>query len=327
MKKQMIICLMGILYAFPITLQAKYAVPEEVGVVSVNGIQLAYEIFGSREEPILLISGVGSQLTDWPVEFCEALVGKGYRVIRFDNRDVGLSSKLESLGTPNWGAIIPKIKTCDMSTLQYTISDMAGDAIGLLDALKLPKAHIVGVSMGGAIAQTIAIEYPERTLSLTSIAASSGNPDLPQGNPEVLSVMATPPPVTTNREEQSLYLFKIYWAMKGRMYSDPDSILMKMARRNVERAWYPEGTARQAAAIIIADNCDRREKLKHIRIPVVVIHGEDDPVVNIAAGREVASTIPGAKLITIPGMGHEFPHSLIPKIAEGILIAARLNKQ
>lgn len=318
----MTIWIVGLLCSIPVIAQVKTEIPREAGKLISNGIQLAYEMFGNKGEAILLINGTGSQLIDWPVELCEKLAQKGYRVIRFDNRDVGLSSKLDAMGTPNWAAIIPKIKTCDMSALQYTIGDMAKDAIGLLDALKIKKAHIVGMSMGGAIAQTVAIDFPERTLSLTSIAASSGNPHLPQGNPEVLAVMTTPPPNTDNSEQQSLYLFKIYKAMGSKIYPDADSLLMEMAQKSVERSWYPAGAARHAAAIIIADNCDRRDKLKLINKPVVVIHGEADPVVNVKAGREVADAVAGSKLIVIPGMGHTIPQVLLPEIAKGILMAA-----
>jgi pimeloyl-ACP methyl ester carboxylesterase len=323
MKKQMTICLMVLLCSISIKAQMKQQIFREAGKVNANGIQLAYEMFGKQGEAILLINGTGSQLIDWPVELCEELAQKDYRVIRFDNRDVGLSSKFDSMGSPDWAAIIPKIKTCDMSALQYTISDMAKDAVCLLKALNIEKAHIVGMSMGGAIAQAVAIDFPQRTLSLTSIAASSGNPDLPPGNPEVLAVMATPLPVTGNSEQQSLYLFKIYKAMGSKRYPEADSLLMKMAQKSVERSWYPAGAARHAAAIIITDNCDRRDKLKLIDKPVVVIHGADDPVVNVAAGREVAEAVKGSKLIVIPGMGHTIPRVLISEIVKGILIAAR----
>lgn len=297
---------------------------KQVGQVRANGINIAYESFGPESgEAIVLIQGTGSQLILWPLELCEKLAKEGYNVIRFDNRDVGLSSKLDSLGMPDWATIIPHIGTCDTTKLPYTLNDMARDAVGLLDALKIKKAHIVGASQGGAIAQLVAINFPERTLSLTSIMASSGNPKLPQGNPEVLKVMATPPPETNDVEVLSRYLFNIYKAMSSPGYPTADSTIMKIARTSIERSWYPIGAARHAAAIIIADNCDRREKLKNISVPTVVIHGEADPVVNVAAAREVAAAIPNAKLITIPGMGHDLPAPLIAKVADGILMAAK----
>ena len=296
------------------------------GKVNANGITLAYEILGpSKGEAILLINGVGSQLTDWPIELCEKLSKKGYRVIRFDNRDSGLSSKLDSLGAPNWGSVFTHIKTCEMSSLPYSIEDMAKDAVSLLDALKIKKAHIVGVSMGGALAQTIAINFPNRTLSLTSIAASSGNPNLPTGDPQVLAIMGTPPPQTKNIEEISKYLFNIYKVMGGKNNPVADTILINIARKNVNRSWYPAGTERQVAAILLGDNCDRREKLKTIKVPTVVIHGEDDPVVNVAAAKDIAENITGAKLIIIPDMGHALPSPFIDQIAKGILMVTRKN--
>jgi pimeloyl-ACP methyl ester carboxylesterase len=322
-----IIILISLSFALSATAQTYSESKRCSGKVKANGISIAYEIFGAEnKEAILLICGTGSQLTDWPIALCEQLAQNGYRVIRFDNRDVGLSSKLDSLGAPDWAAILPKIKTCDTSALQYTVNDMAMDAVGLLDALKIEKAHIVGASMGGAIAQMIAVNFPERTLSLTCVAASSGDPNLPAGNPKVLTVMALPPPLTDNIDERTRYLFNIYKALDSKTYPTPDSVLMTIAQSNVKRSWYPAGTARQAAAILIADNCDRREQLKKIHVPVVIIHGDADPVVNIQAGKEIAETVKDAKLIIVPGMSHALPPSLIDKIVDGILIAAKSKK-
>jgi pimeloyl-ACP methyl ester carboxylesterase len=324
MKQKIIIFISVLTLSLSVTAQVKNEPKRVSGKVMANGITIAYEIFGAENnEAILLICGTGSQLTDWPVELCEKLARKGYRVIRFDNRDVGLSSRFDSLGAPNWSAVLPKIKTCDTSALQYTVQDMARDAVGLLDALKIEKAHIAGASMGGAIAQMIAINFPERTLSLTSIAASSGDPNLPAGDPKVLAVMAAPPPVTDNIDERGKYLFNIYKALDSEVYPTPDSVLMRIAMSNVKRSWYPEGAARQAAAIIIADNCDRREELKNIHVPVVIIHGDADPVVNVEAAREINMVIKDSKLIIIPGMGHALPPQLIDKIVNGILTATK----
>lgn len=296
------------------------------GIADVNGLNIFYESFGDpKHEAILLIQGTGVQLTEWPLEMCEALVKAGYRVVRFDNRDVGLSGKLEEMGMPDWAQVIPAIGTCDESALPYTIGDMAGDAVGLLDKLDIRKAHIVGVSMGGAIAQTIAIGYPDRVLSLTSIMASTGNPKLPQGDPAVRQVMATPPPSTDNKQEIVRYLVTMRKAMGSPMYPTPEDQLEKSAMESVNRSWYPIGSARQAAAIIIADNCDRRTQLRTIKAPVVIIHGEADPVVSFEAAKELAATIPNAKLIAIPGMGHDLPKQLIPKVVNGILAAAKPN--
>lgn len=269
MKKQIVFWLLICLSGCAGTKQNLTGQKKE-GRVRANGIYIAYESFGPQKgETILLIQGTGAQLTMWPLELCEKLAQEGYRVIRFDNRDVGLSSRLDSLGAPDWGSIIPRIGSCDMSNLPYTLNDMAKDAVGLLDALKIEKAHIVGASMGGAIAQWVAINFPGRTLSLTSMMASSGNPELPSGNPEVLKIMSTPPPETDNVEALTQYLFAIYKAMGSPGYPTADSVLMEIVRNSIKRSWYPIGTARQVAAIIIADNCDRREKLKTISVPTV----------------------------------------------------------
>lgn len=294
------------------------------GTVKSNGVNMAYESFGpSNGEAILMIMGTGSQLTDWPVMLCTQLAALGYWVIRFDNRDAGLSSRLDSLGMPDWEKVIPDIGTCNTIGLPYTLNDMVKDAVGLLDALHIQKAHVVGASMGGAIAQLMAIHYPSRIISLTTLGASTGDPSLPKGNPEALKLMSTPPPQTDNMNILTKYLFTINKALSSPGYPTPDSILMKHARADIERSWYPEGTARQAAAVIIADNCDRRPDLQNLKIPVVIIQGEADPVVSVAAARELAETINNSGLIIIPEMGHDLPEELIPIIREGILLAVR----
>ena len=167
----------------------------QTGNVEANGIMIAYESFGKSTDPkIILINGTSAQMTDWPLAFCKNLAKQGYEVIRFDNRDVGLSTKLDALGAPNWAAIAPFVKTCKPAPLPYTLLDMAKDVIGLMNALKIPKANIVGASMGGAIAQLVAIHYPNRVLTLTTISASSGDPNLPGPTPQALKAMSTPAP-------------------------------------------------------------------------------------------------------------------------------------
>jgi pimeloyl-ACP methyl ester carboxylesterase len=292
----------------------------ERGTVQANGIEIAYESFGDKQdEAILLIQGTGVQLTGWPVELCEKLASEGYRVIRFDNRDVGLSAKLDSLGSPDWPAIFPLIGSCDQSKLPYSLLDMTKDALGLMDALNIDKAHIVGASMGGAIAQLFAIHYPERIYSLTSIMASSGNPTRPPGNPTTLQQMAIPAPETNNIDSLEIYLVKLYRAIESPACPNSEEDLRSRAKENIQRSWYPEGNLRQAAAVIIGDNCDRREQLKLLSIPALIIHGESDPVVNLFAGKEVAESIPGSSFVSVPGMGHDLPEALIPVIGDEIL--------
>jgi pimeloyl-ACP methyl ester carboxylesterase len=296
------------------------------GKVQANGIDIAYESFGAaNSETFLFITGIGAQLTMWPTEFMDGFVNKGYRVICFDNRDVGLSTKMDTLGMPDWAAIFPKIGTCETVKLPYTLNDMAKDAIGLMDALKINKAHILGASMGGAIAQIIAINYPERILSLTSIMASSGNPALPPGNPNALKEIGAPAPDTQNAVEISNYLFSIYKVLDSPLYPTADSTLLLMAMNSVKRSWYPNGLNRQAAAVIIADHCDRREQLSKIKVPTIIIHGEADPIIDSEAAKELAAAIPNTKLITFKGMSHSLPPALISKMVEGIVFI--INKK
>ena len=285
--------------------------------IKANGLTLAYESFGDPDgEAILLIHGTGAQLVDWPKEFCETLATEGYRVIRFDNRDVGLSTKLDSLGAPDWEAIIPFIKKCEPAPLPYTLLDMAKDATGLLDALKIEKAHLVGGSMGGAIAQLITIHYPEKVRTLTSIMASTGNPNLPQGDEETVKVMSTPPPPTKNPDTLANYLVKIYKALGN---IDDEPTLKKRALENINRSWYPEGTTRHVAAVVIGENCDRRPELARINVPVMVIHGDADPLVKISSGEELAATIPNAQLCVVEGMGHALSTKFIQTVADCVL--------
>jgi pimeloyl-ACP methyl ester carboxylesterase len=282
------------------------------GTVQANGITIAYESFGEyNHEVIILIQGTGATLLHYPVELCIKLAQNGYRVIRFDNRDIGLSSHLDALGQPDWAAIFPFYKTCDPAPLPYTLLDMSKDVIGLMDALNIKKAHIAGTSMGGAIAQIIAIYFPYRVLSLTSMSASSGNPDRPPGNEEALTAMSTPAPATANTAALADYLVSTYRILGS---TDNDSVLYARALGHIKRSWYPEGTNRQVAAVFIGDYCDRREELVKINIPTMVIHGDSDPMVPLDAGKEVASTIPDAELCIIHGMGHDISLEFVDEI-------------
>lgn len=289
--------------------------------IKANDITIAYESFGNTDaETILLIHGTGSQLVDWPIELCQALANRGYRVIRFDNRDVGLSTKLDSLGAPDWGAIIPFIKKCEPAPLPYTLVDMAEDATGLLEALKIEKAHIVGGSMGGAIAQLLTINHPEKVLTLTSIMASSGNPALPKGDQKAMKAMSTPPPNTEDPDTLATYLINIYKALGS---LDDEPTLKKSALAHINRSWYPEGTTRQVAAVLIGDNCDRRAALAKIEVPTMVVHGDMDPLVKLVCGEEVAAVIPNAELCVVKGMGHALSEKFIQTITDCIVKNAK----
>lgn len=289
------------------------------GKVDANGITIAYETFGDpKNEAIVLIQGTGATLLHYPVELCEKLAANDFYVIRFDNRDIGLSTHLDSLGQPDWAAIGPHIGTCNEASLPYTLLDMSKDVTGLMDALRIDKAHIVGASMGGAIAQLIAIHFPQRVLTLTSMSASSGNPLRPQGDANALKTMATPPPQTTAVDSIVNYLVGVYKALGG---IDSDEVLKERALNHVKnRNWKPESVNRQVAAVLIGDYCDRREQLKQISLPTLVIQGDRDPIVPLDAGKEVAVSIPNSKLCIVEGMGHDISLSFVDEIAKCIVL-------
>lgn len=284
--------------------------------IEANGLTLEYEDHGNPgAPPLLLVMGLGAQLTLWPIELVEALVERGFRVIRYDNRDIGLSHKMEGASAPGLLRHL-LIKRLGLNPrVPYTLADMAGDAVGLLDALSIDKAHIVGASMGGMIAQHIAFTYPERVLSLTSIMSSTGNPKLPPAQKAALDVLTKRP---KSMEEDVLieHGMKIGRTIGSPGYPADEERLRATTTLNVRRSFYPAGMPRQLAAII-ADGC-RRERLRGITAPTLVIHGEADPLVPLAAGQDTAAHIPGSRLKTIPGMGHDLPLALVDEIADAI---------
>jgi proline iminopeptidase len=288
-------------------------------IVAVNGIQLCYDVQGDpKGEPLLLIAGLGLQLISWPEEFCHTLVRQGYRVIRFDNRDSGLSTKLRQFGRPN----LPLAFFQSMFRMPflngYTLDDMARDAIGLLDALGIDKAHIVGASMGGMIAQIIAGRYPGRALTLTSIMSTSGRPGLPGPTFAAGSALFARPkdPRDFNSVvDHFVHLFRVIGSPK---YPTPESLLRERIAASVRRNVTMSGTMRQMAAV--AASGDRVALLRTLRLPTLVIHGTADPLVPIAGGRDVANLVPGAALHEVDGMGHDLPPALERPLAD--LIAA-----
>jgi pimeloyl-ACP methyl ester carboxylesterase len=241
-------------------------------------------------------------MIDWYEGFIQCLVERGFYVIRFDNRDIGLSSKMEQT---------------DMA--QYSLEDMADDAVGLLDELNIEKAHICGESMGGMIVQVIALRYPSRVLSLTSIMSSTGNPDLPRGDPEVGRVLMQPAP--SDREGYIEYYVKLRRLLYGSFPYD-DAKNREISGRFFDRSYYPPGISRQSLAIMRSGN--RKSKLSLIKVPTLVIHGTEDPVINLEAGKDTQEAIPGAELLIIEGMGHSFPPETWDQISEAIArIAAK----
>jgi pimeloyl-ACP methyl ester carboxylesterase len=282
-----------------------------------NGLTIEYETFGNpADPPILLIMGLGGQLVLWPEALCQALARGGYYVIRYDNRDVGLSSKIDSAGKPDLTRAGIRVLLRLPVQSGYSLEDMAADAIGLLDALNISRAHIVGMSMGGMIAQILAAQYPARVRSFVALMTTSGNPRLPQASFS-LRLRLTRRPRRTDRESLIQHSMNTWKLIGSPGYPTDDATLRAMVERDQARCLYPRGMARQTLAIMAAKS--RLPLLKRIAAPTLVIHGEADPLVPVAAGRELAREIPGAKLETIPGMGHDLPAALVPRIGELIL--------
>ncbi len=285
--------------------------------ITANGIQIEVETHGDpAHPPLLLIMGLGAQLTLWPIELVDGLVARGFYVIRFDNRDIGLSDKFTHAGLPNFPMVVIKQKLGLTPKLAYQLTDMAKDAVGVLDALGIAASHIVGASMGGMIAQLVAATYPERVLSLTSIMSTTGNPKLPPPGRAALKALTTPLP-----PGGGLDAYVALGPMRSAAIGSPGfpaDLDRQRERLTLEfaRSFHPTGAPRQYAAIL-ADG-DRRARLKAVTAPTLVIHGEDDPLVTVEGGRDTAAAIAGARLITYPGMGHDLPLALIDDIADQI---------
>ncbi len=281
-----------------------------------NGIEIEYEATGDRNNPaLLLVMGLGAQLTIWPDALFEGLAKRGFYVIRYDNRDTGLSTDFGSWGVPNVAEAIGKVMNGKKVEAPYYLTDMAADAIGLLDALGIAKAHMVGASMGGMIVQIVAAQYPGRTRSMVSIYSTSGRPGLPQGTPEALAMLSAQPE-GPSREQRVRFGMKLRQTIGSPGYPAPEAELRAFVEKNVDRRWYPEGSARQYLSVIASGN--RVDLLKTIKVPTLVMHGDDDPLLPIAGGRDVASLVPGAEFQSYPGWGHDFPGKLVPIIADRI---------
>ena len=272
---------------------------------SANNIRIEYETFGAPSSPpILLIIGLGGHLIYWDEQFCRRLAEAGLYVIRFDNRDAGLSTKFDAAGVPDMMDVIGKLMSGQKVAPAYTIEDMAADAVGLLDALSIEKAHICGMSMGGMIAQSLAIHYPGRVLSLISIYSTTGNPHLPQPKPEVMGLLLTPPP--QEREPFIQHELNVFRAITGPRFGFDEEWVRNLMAREYDRDFYPQGTARQLVAILTQSN--RKTALQGVRVPTLIIHGDADPLVSVEAGKDTAEAVPRAELKVIEGMGHDLPH-------------------
>ena len=283
--------------------------------VQANGITIEYEESGARGAPaIVLIMGLGMQLVAWPESLCKGLAARGFRVIRFDNRDAGLSSSMPSLPRLATAAMLGRALLAFPVRPPYRLNDMASDTVGLLDALGVDRAHFVGVSMGGMIAQIVAIEWPERVASLASIMSTSGNPSLPGPQRKVLRALLWPRSrITAIAIRRGVSFFRM---VNGRGYPASERELRARVERAVRRSYRPDGLVRQLLAIVAAPS--RVRALRRIRAPTLVLHGDEDPLVPMAAGKDVAASVPGAKLRIVKGMGHYVPEALVPLLVEEI---------
>jgi pimeloyl-ACP methyl ester carboxylesterase len=280
-----------------------------------NGIELEYETFGDPSNPaMLLVMGLGIQMLGWHETFCNMLAERGFFVIRYDNRDVGLSSKIEGGPAPD----LMQLLAGDSSAASYTLDDMADDAAGLLDALDIDRAHVIGVSMGGMIGQTFAIRHPDRLLSLTSIMSTTGDPAVGQPRPDVMMSLVTPAP--EDRDGFIEFQVNFFRLVGSPEYPMPEEELRGLIGRSYDRMNYPEGFVRQLTGILASG--DRTAALANVTAPTLVIHGEADPLIQPDGGEATAKAIPGAKLVKIPGMGHDLPPQLWQRFVDEIVTNA-----
>ena len=284
-------------------------------IAHVNGIDICYEMFGdANAEPVVLIMGLGAQMIRWDDEFCRQLAACGFRVIRFDNRDIGKSSKMSG------GKRLSTIELLKLRFLRipvaapYKLRDMAEDTLALMDYLRIRSAHIVGASMGGMIAQEIAITFPERVRSLTSIMSTTGNPEIPPPTREAAAVLLAPPPAS--KEEYFVHFAQTWKILRAGSFPEEEALDPARAARTWERGLNPPGVGRQFRAILASGS--RKERLRTVKAPTLVIHGTLDPLVRPEGGRDTAASIPGAKLLMIDGMGHALPVRFWPQIIGAI---------
>lgn len=288
--------------------------------VAANGIEIEYDIHGpAAGAPLLLIMGLGQQLTRWPMALVDRLVGEGFRVIRFDNRDMGLSTWLDEAGAPDLPTVFGEIAAGRKPNVPYLIEDMAADAAGLLDALGIERAHVAGVSMGGMIAQMLAAAHPGKVLSLVSVMSTTGNPAVPPATPEALAVLYSRP-TATDVEGLTDHALKAQIVIQSPAWPLDPAVERPKLKAAIERAYHPVGVARQMAAVL--GSGDRREALKTIIAPTIVLHGDADPLVRVEGGKDTAATIPGAELRIVEGMGHDLPEGVYGAFVEAVVSAA-----
>ena len=284
--------------------------------ITANGIRLEYETFGDTNNPsMVLIRGLGTQMVDWHPDLIEQLVQLGLHVIIFDNRDVGLSEKFDHAGVPSFTDVLSGTVPAP-----YNLNDMAADVIGLLDSLEIAKAHILGISLGGMIAQVLSAQYPTRVLSLLSVMSTSGKPGLPGPTDAAVKAFNAPPAKTEAEAIQQTAEHKVVFGSPGY----PETLAQRIAdaTRSNQRSPNPDGPARQRLAV--ASQSDRSALLKTIHVPTTVIHGVDDALIPIACGEDTAALIPDATFVAVPGMGHNIPGLLVPEFTG--LVKAHLDR-
>lgn len=284
-----------------------------MGKIRANGIDIEVEAAGPEGgPPVLLIMGLGAQLTLWPEGFVRLLAEAGHRVIRFDNRDVGLSTRFEAAGLPDFPALMAASREARPGLAPYLLDDLAADAVGVLDALGIERAHVVGLSMGGMIAQIVAARHAGRTRSLTAIMTSSGRAGLPEGSPAARAALLAVPS-GSDRASLIAHGKMVRRALQSPAYPMEEAALETFIARQIDRSFYPEGAARQYAAIIASG--DRVGLLPQVAAPTLVLHGEADPILPLPHGQDIAGLVPGARLRSYPGWGHDMPDALLPELS------------
>ncbi len=283
----------------------------------VNGITLEYEIQGPPDgETLLLIMGLGCHLTRWTQAFLDKLIARGFRIVRYDNRDIGLSTHMTEAGMPDLAELFAAQAQGRRPAAPYDLTDMARDAIGLMGALGIARAHLVGVSMGGMIAQLVAAMAPEKVASLTSIMSTTGNPAVPPPAPEAVAMLIGPSPSPRDREAYAEHGVKTWRILCGPHYPPNEDEVRARVLAAADRCYDPAGYLRQVFAINASG--DRRDFVRRITAPTLVVHGDADPLVDIAGGRDTAACIEGAEFLLLPGMGHDLAPPLYDTIVEAI---------
>ncbi|MFZ0546160.1 MAG: alpha/beta hydrolase [Candidatus Promineifilaceae bacterium] len=298
----------------PTTRSVPYIAPTPI---TMNGIDTVYDSFGrAADPPLLLIAGLGVQMIGWEENFCAQLAGRGFRVIRFDNRDIGLATSFKDTGVPDLGRLIEARLAGEIPEvpLPYTAYDMVDDTVALLDELDIEKAHIVGASMGGVIAQLLTIEYQERVRTLTAIMTTTGSADLPLPDPVALSLFMRPP--SENKAEYIENAVQGWQIMYGSGYPLDEGEARLRAARYYERSYEPTGTTRQLAATVALESL--KPRLDGVTVPTLVIHGDEDPLFPLECGKDIAVSVPDAKMLVLEGVGHALPSEVWPQVIEAI---------